>query len=310
LQGSPPRCIDGVTHTYKNVHKKIQRFKALNIIEEKKIEGTEHGAKYYRLTEYGLYLLFLKRINGVYYDSLRLNKYHKILEDPVDSLILRNYENSELFKTFLFPFVSRDTINGLKDTVAIAFFHYLHDCCKIIDEMLHRKDIRGRVKWIIYSWNNIPNALFLDSLKEVFDLEHIDMVKARIDKIDGNTTKIFNKNFSVLIKLDLKRNKAVARLDKSKKQYEYDIEIMGSNIEIISHRDGRERLLERQFQDTKLIELLACKITTQVGRYKLSKVDIFDALSKDDKFMNLVYDLHSDFEKGYNKLMKLAGRVN
>jgi hypothetical protein len=295
---------------YKNVHKKIQRFKALQLIEEKKIEGTEHGAKYYRLTEYGLYQLFLKRINGVYFDILKLNKYGEITDDFVDRSILTNYEHSALFETFLFPVVNRDTITSLRDTIAIAFFDYLHDCCKIIDEMLRRKDIRGHINWYIYSWNTSPNTSILDSLKEVFDLEHIDMEKARMDKIDESTLKIFNKNFSVLIKLDLKRNKAVARLEKSKKQYEYDIENMGSDIQIISHRDGRGKLLEVQFREARLIELLACKIITQVGRDKSAKTDSFDALSRDDKFMNLVDDLHGDFEKGYNKLMKLGGRVN
>ena len=132
---------------YKNVHKKIQRFKTLPLIEEKKTEGTEHGAKYYRLTEHGLYQLLLKRINGVYFDNLKLNKYHKIPDDHVDSSIFTNYEHSALFQTFLFPVVNRDTITGLKDTIAIAFFDYLHDCCKMIDEMLHRKDIRGRIEW-------------------------------------------------------------------------------------------------------------------------------------------------------------------
>jgi hypothetical protein len=295
---------------YKNVHKKIQRFKTLHLIEETEIEGTEHGAKYYRLTEYGLYLLFLKRIDGVYFDNFKFNKYNKIPDDPVDSSILRNYEHSALFKTFLFPVANWDTITGLKDIVALAFIHYLHNCCKMIDEMLSSKEIRDRVKWYIYSWNTSPNDLILDSLKEVFGLEHTDMDKARMDKIDESTQKIFNKNFSVLMKLDLKRNKAVARLEKSKKQYEYEIEIVGSNIEIISHRDGKDRLLELQYQDARLIEPLACRIITQVGRYKSSNIDIFDVLSKDDKFMNLVDDLHGNFERGYNKLMKLGGRVN
>jgi hypothetical protein len=294
---------------YKNVHKKIQRFKALQLIEEE-IGGTEHGAKYYRLTEYGLYLLFLKKIKGVYFDNLKLNKYHKIPDDPFDSSILRNYEHSALFKTFLFPVVNRNTIAALKDIVAIAFFHYLHECCKMVDDIIRSKDMSNRVNWSIYSWNTRPNDLILDSLKEVLDLEHIDMKSAKLAKIDGSTLKISNKDVSVLIKLDHKRKKAVAKLEKSKKQYEYDIEIMGSSIQIISHKDGREALLELQFQEARLIELLACKIITQVSRHKLAKTEIFDALSRDDKFMNLVNDFKVDFEKGYDKLMKLGGRVN
>jgi hypothetical protein len=237
---------------YKNVHKKIQRFKALQLIEEKKIEGTEHGAKYYRLTEYGLYQLFLKRINGVYFDTLKLNKHGIIANDYVDRSILTYYERCALFGTFLFPVVNKDTITGLKDSFAIAFFDYLHDCCKIIDQMLRRKDIRGRINWYIYSWNTKSNALILDSLKEVFDLEHINMEKASLDKVDESTLKIFNKDFSVLIKLDLERNKAVARLENSKKKYEYDIQNRGSNVQIISQRDGRDRLLEFEFQRARL----------------------------------------------------------
>ena len=57
---------------YKNVHKKIQRFKTLRLIEEKKTEGTSMEQSSYQLTEHGLYQLLLKRINGVYFDNLNL----------------------------------------------------------------------------------------------------------------------------------------------------------------------------------------------------------------------------------------------
>ena len=140
--------------------------------------------------------------------------------------------------------------------------------------------------------------MILDSLKEVFDLVHLNMEKAGMNKIDETTLKIFNKNFSVLLKLDLERNKAVARLEKSRKQYEYDIENRGSDIQILSHRDGRDRLLEMQFQKASLIELLACKIVTPVGRIKSAETDSLDVLARDDKFMNVVDDLRGEFEKG------------
>jgi predicted transcriptional regulator with HTH domain len=64
---------------YKNVHKRIQRLQSLLLIEEikNKTVRAKHGAKYYRLTEYGIYKLFLDRVVGVYSDTLPRKKLKK-----------------------------------------------------------------------------------------------------------------------------------------------------------------------------------------------------------------------------------------
>ena len=52
---------------YKNVNKRTNALLSSGLIQETEVEGisNKHRAKYYRLTEYGIYQLFLNRLNSL-----------------------------------------------------------------------------------------------------------------------------------------------------------------------------------------------------------------------------------------------------
>lgn len=51
---------------YKNVNKRVNALLLAGLIQETEIvENNKHNAKYYKLTEYGIYRLFLRRVNSL-----------------------------------------------------------------------------------------------------------------------------------------------------------------------------------------------------------------------------------------------------
>jgi DNA-binding PadR family transcriptional regulator len=117
---------------YKNVHKRIQRLKALGFIKLVKAEKEGHAAKYYALTEAGLYQLFLRNKKPSF--ILRF------------SWIIDNYGDSAIFDTFLYPYFNKQTLTSIRqpsktlkiyeifEDVNFKVLHfiveYLHVCCR------------------------------------------------------------------------------------------------------------------------------------------------------------------------------------
>ena len=71
---------------YNNVNKRIYGLVALNLLEETESNGntlSKHNAKYYRLTEYGIYQLFLNKLN-----EIRVREYNtiEIMKSPSSNL--------------------------------------------------------------------------------------------------------------------------------------------------------------------------------------------------------------------------------
>jgi hypothetical protein len=293
---------------YKNVHKRIQRLKILSLIEEKQRDKAEHGAKYYRLTEYGIYQLFLKRVHAVSFDQLYIEKFKKL--QIHDKALFKYYNDNALFRTFLYPYLDKNTLLNLDDLLVITdIFGYLHDCCNVIEKILHSELAEIPAHGNIYSWNkasDVDKKRLLLSLKEIFGLEDINISNTTIKKMNNNNTlQISHPQFCILIELDLKRKKAIAKFDKGKRKYEYDIEELGSDIFIESTQPGKYFLIELEFQGTRLIEILIYNLISRLGRLNGEYISKFKALSADDKFMELVDDMHINFKQGYNKIMNL-----
>jgi hypothetical protein len=61
---------------YKNVRSKVYRLRSLYLIEEVKADRARrrHNEKYFRLRDEGIYLLFLKRLDGIKFYQLPATK--------------------------------------------------------------------------------------------------------------------------------------------------------------------------------------------------------------------------------------------
>lgn len=110
---------------YKNIHKRISALFSLGLIKETKVVGisNKRRTKYYRLTEYGIYHLFLKKLNLLLLNQpyLRQDK-HTAHED---ASFLQNYRDSVLFKIFMYPYFKKETLLAIGPAILHDLYRYL-----------------------------------------------------------------------------------------------------------------------------------------------------------------------------------------
>ena len=95
---------------YKNTHKRVKRMESLGLIEpvkesEIKAEDTKHGAKYYRISDAGMFYLFRKGGDHV--------------SEMLPSII-EAHGNYMIFETFLYPYLKKETSLALGNAIAIT----------------------------------------------------------------------------------------------------------------------------------------------------------------------------------------------
>jgi hypothetical protein len=125
---------------YKNVHKRIQRLEALKLIQKVKVKESQHGAKFYQLSEAGLYHLFLN-----------FSRPSFVLRFPT---ILENYGELAFFNVFLYPYFERKTLMSINKLVGkpmhlfedfnvilvFAIVSHLRMCCAAVQDFFSRLD--------------------------------------------------------------------------------------------------------------------------------------------------------------------------
>lgn len=87
---------------YKNIHKRVKRLESLELIEPVKMEDTSHGAKFYRISEAGMFRLIFQ---------------HALLDLGFMVYlpqILEIHGNFSIFVTFLYPYLKKETIMAIK----------------------------------------------------------------------------------------------------------------------------------------------------------------------------------------------------
>jgi hypothetical protein len=285
---------------YKNVHKRIQRLVSLNLIERqeaKKAElgATDHGAKYYRLTEEGIYQL-LRRAPA----KLAIVNIEKFFEFCSKSM---------LFDAFLYPYFEKKTLRLLRKDWLIKLFLYLHDCCQEVDSILKVLDMPG-VRAAphyssLFSWNKVPgphSKAVLSTVKENFNLQDID--NASIEKNDNGKTIYIStaKNkHTISIKLDSNNKKVVMagqNIAGKPMRYEYEIPSVGTDLDVCKKRAAEEYYFGSI--DNKVKPLISIMI--ELLR-PIAHEEDFEILAQDDKFMKATDDAYKKFEYTYKKLM-------
>jgi len=134
---------------YKNIHKKVKKLIELNLIErigdsnisEKELEK---GAKYYKLSEEGIFTLFydsnvLAKPSYYYYDQTfdRENDItQKLLNIFLDykKEIFKNHKNCNFFEIFLYPWIGIDTVLNLDEKTIDIIRLFLADCCNVVKD--------------------------------------------------------------------------------------------------------------------------------------------------------------------------------
>jgi len=122
LESTPNRMA------YKNVHKRVQRLKELAFIKRTEGKETTHKAIFYKLSEAGLFYLFLK-----------VEKLSFIFDIPS---ILASYSDYEFFEAFVYHHFEKATLKSIKEVspvnlqVVTGLFQYLKECSKQVITIL------------------------------------------------------------------------------------------------------------------------------------------------------------------------------
>jgi len=237
-----------------------------------------------------------------------------------------------LFETFLYPYIDRKTLLAIHNIFfLLEFFNYLQECCRIIEKILLKEDREIPLYKHVCNWNKLLDKdndrdrdHLLGSLVDIFGLENRYLEDISIEKVDddsNNTLRISNPAFCIVIELDRKGEKAIAKLLDKNKKYEYFIkELDSDNIFVRTRHSEKEGLLDFELQATRRLgESLIYRIVS--GLDVLHRVDMgggtkdlyqdnkfmgeLRELSEDNKFMILADNINKQFEKGYKMLKKL-----
>lgn len=123
----------GTKISYKNVYKKLQNlyeFGYVKKVSKADPSGTEeprskHGAIYYKLSHYGIFHI-LKESDPKFDLNLLISQ----------GVIIFDFENFELYKNILYPFVRLQTLKQLNSILVInTVFTYLQRCCKNLENI-------------------------------------------------------------------------------------------------------------------------------------------------------------------------------
>lgn|GEM_PF-3442975 len=282
---------------YKNIHRRIQKLKKLKLIEERKSlnKKSDHGAKYYKLSEKGICYIILNTTSFI-------GEYLNITQ--IIKLLRGNYPNSFIFRLFVNPFIEHKTIEEIYGTAQVtAFWQYLRNCCEAVQDLTNLNIVGEQV----FIWKDVlPNVTckfaslrdnrLAEFLKRQFNLNWLK--NAQITKFESDeVVKISYQAKSVIIELIDNKTKALLKIDRKEtmkmnvtvfrdlqnQPYVFDI-----CIPPVSIQETRRRRLEDK------VKGLASQLALQLLSYPMIENDI-KVLSQDNKFVKLVMQVKKDF---------------
>ena len=162
---------------YKNVHKIIQRLLALKLLiktKKRKLsqDVNDHNAIYYKLSEIGIFTLFLTRHEGVLIDRLStMSIIHPMIK--MDEGFVHYYHDCELLSTFLSPVMDNKPLRQLNEHLLRCIYEHLHGSCKTIEGILKEPKMPFYWLWLDMMDGHVISTEFLLSFRERFDLRHI-----------------------------------------------------------------------------------------------------------------------------------------
>jgi len=313
--------------SYKNMHIKIQKLIEFNLIEREtndskfKERELERGAKYYRLSEEGIFALFLYNKTSINsYDIYKNQSFKKgkTLEhiseifNEYEKEIFKNHQNCNLFELFLYPWISIDTIKKLspqEDPIG-QIRMILNDCCNVIKERLLRfpSGINNYYLHDIFKFNPIvPDYIFRlqDGVVKLKDNPLLSFLKDSFSlNFESVKVKKENENRIILYNLD----------DKKEITLEYDDE--KREVAIISNTNDSDRLSLKAYSINQVVlpnpmlETVVKGIDLKFLHYKavflliMGKIrDDLVLFKNDKKFMDMLDKLKNSFDIKYNSLL-------
>jgi hypothetical protein len=304
---------------YKNVNKRINTLLLSGLIKEAELTdiNNKHRAKYYALTEYGIYRLFLNRLNSFIANQAEVRKERKSSPSSNALTFLQNYSDSSLFQSFLYPYFKKETLFAVGASLLLDLYGYLSTCCESIQrDILGFTDYSTRFQEKIFSWEKVPGK---DNMSLLLHLQHIFKLKPgsyQIKKEDNTVNPTITISAPcappIVLKLTEARDNVVimSTAGGQYKELEYDVHEMYHEMWVSKRIPSKESVMWIVDDAEMNIEELIYRFVYRMASSAPEKSKEFsyycEILSKDDKFMRMVEKIHEDkhkgFETGYKKL--------
>jgi hypothetical protein len=290
---------------YKNVNKWVNALLLSGLLQKFETDSkiSKHKAIYYRLTEKGIYQLFLNRLN-----SLLVNQSDVRKGTPPNALsFFQNYSDSMLFETFLYPYFEKDTLLAIGSRLLWDLYGYLSSCCQSIERKVKHFELGDtQIHEKIFSLNQIPgkdDELLLSHLQQILKLESTEGYKIKKEEKDGTITVNRPSASPIVIKLDEARIKAVMMFRTSNDEFEemeYVVHKIGKELVVSRRMRGEESMQDIVNEAEERIEQLIHKFVYHLPSETHKEFSYYrEILSKDGKFMTMVKKIHEDSHKGF-----------
>ena len=296
---------------YKNLNKRVHELFSLGLIER-----TSHGkivnyhnAEYYRLTEYGVYRLFLNRLSSIVVNQFNLRKSQEISINMLT--FFNNYQNSTLFKLFIFPYFEKQTLIAIWNYLFFDLYCYLGESCHRIQPKLEHGIIPISETMFSLEKDSEQNDYKSLSLylKDKFNVEDISPP----EKNAGNAIiTIRATHTQIEIDKNKKEVKIISTANGRYEEFKYGLYPQGTKILAMEKRASEEFLEDISNSARCEMEEIIYNLVYTLENKDPQRSSEFSyygkVLSADKKFMGAVEriynDKHKGFEHGYKILKK------
>lgn len=257
--------------------------------------NSKHKAKPCTVTTAGIiYLIFTRNI-----------LYKSIITD-----IFKNYDKNILFKQFLYPLITPDSLLRLRTFNSLSPIElFLYDCCR---ELVHTLKSINTAKYryateLIFVWQNIPHnklqtSKLLDFLKQKFSLSWLDNIDSVKISKNGNELIISNTVNAIFITLDKTNTKAILRT-RGQAKYEFIVEVHSpDNFVVLAPCEPIEEI-NAFFLDSNIKNRIPGFIFNLLSNVVAGSSDM-DILSHDKRFIRAVEKTKKKFNNQYERFVK------
>lgn len=315
---------------YMNTHKKVQKLIDLKLIEKETDTSKfserelEKGAKYYKLSEEGIFVLFYNSNvlfrPSIYYvqrafDEGKTVEYVSNIFAEYKKEIFKKHKNSVFFELFLFPWISIETIDNADKKILDNVIMSLNECCTIIKDYNLKTSGFYRIDWNVIRHLNseIMNGNRISGLESV-DVDDKNLLPYMQNFFNEGLPKVRIKREDIKNHIILSKPPVPNFHSQKKLLLAYKDEEDRSNIiSFYKNSEGSSlfnyslwhRLISNPLSDIKDgdidLKSLYFKAVFSIVM-GLSKEDNLELLKEDKKFMETLNEIKEKFDSGYELL--------
>ena len=298
---------------YKNVNKRVHELFSLGLIEQT-YPGSglnKHKAKYYRLTEYGIYRLFLNRLSSVVVNQSKLRESHYLTINMLT--FFNNYQTSILFELFIYPYFEIRTLFTIWNYLFFDIYGYLSDCCHKIEPKLKNSIFQtGELMFSLgqeVALDEHDKKSLLQYLKSKFNVDDI----LRTERSGDNSVITIYAPFTILMLDKSKKEVTIFSTASGKpEQFKYGLYSAESKLLAMDKKAFEESLKDiLDSSRNEMEEIIYGLVYTlaHIDSERSKELSYYSkVLAEDKKFMETVERIYSDrhksFEQGYKILKK------